>query len=455
MAYYSSIKRILGRRLGGVLAAGVVVLAACGGGPAAVSPNEIPELEARLADNPEDGDVLLRYAAALFSASRCDTASVVAARGAQAKPRSALAPLVLGQCFEQANDFDQAVGVYAAFLKTFPEERGADAVRARQMLALRARATLRAQNALAQEAQLGTEGGDPRTLAVLPIDIAGDSIYQPLGRGLAQIFTADLALLQQFTLVERIQVQALIDEIRLAEAGRVDQATAARMGRMLQAGRMVQGAAAIPNEDDVQLSMAVIDNQGQVASPSARQGRLRDLMRMEKEIVIELSAQLGYQLSEAERRAILENGTQNLVAFLAYSNGLAAEDIGDFSAAAAYFQQAVQSDPGFQQAREQFRASAAAPAVENATPGQITTVSAETVQAPDVFGEPVADAVSTSVADVAATTSEAISATSTGSTSTTTQQATKTTTSTPNPTTVIKGVPPTITGVVRVIFRLP
>ena len=163
MAYHRSIKRILSGRRVGVLAAVVVVLTACGGRPAEVSPNEIPELEAQLTDNPEDGDVLLRYAAALFSAGRCDTASVVAARGAQAKPRSALGPLVLGQCLEQANDFDQAVGVYGAFLTTFPEERGADAVRARQMLALRARATLRAQTALAQEAQLGTQGGDPRT----------------------------------------------------------------------------------------------------------------------------------------------------------------------------------------------------------------------------------------------------------------------------------------------------
>ncbi len=455
MAYLRSLTRILNGRRVGALAACVVVVASCGGRPAAVSPNEIPELELRLAANSEDGDVLLRYAAALFSAGRCDTASVVAARGARAKPRSALAPLVLGQCFEQANDFDQAVGVYARFLTTFPEVRGADAVRARQMLALRARATIRAQNALAQETQLGAQGGDPRTLAVLPIDIAGDSIYQPLSRGLAQIFTADLAMLEQFTLVERIQVQALIDEIRLAETGRVDQSTAARIGRMLQAGRMVQGAAAIPDEDDVQLNMAVVDSRGEVASPSARRGRLRDLLRMEKEIVIELAAQLGYQLSEAEQRAILENGTQNLAAFLAYSNGLGAEDIGDFSAAAAYFQQAVQSDPGFQQAREQFRANAAAPAVENATAAQVTTVSVETVQAPDIFGEPVADAISTSVADVAATTSEATSGTSTGSTSTTTQQATKTPTSTPNPTTVNKGVPTTITGVVRIIFRLP
>jgi tetratricopeptide (TPR) repeat protein len=434
------------------------LFAACGGRPAEVSPNEIPVLEAQLAEDPDNGDVLLRYSAALFSAGRCDTASVVAARGAEIKPRNAIAPLVVGQCFEQANDFDQAIGVYQAFVQSFPNERGSDAVRAREMLALRSRATLRAQQALAGEAQLGAQAGDPRTLAVLPIEIAGDSIYQPLGRGLAQIFTADLALLQQFRLVERMQVQALFDEMDLSETARIDEATAVRMGRLLAAGRMVQGLAQIPDENDVQLNMAVVDNQGVIANPSTRSGRLRDVLRMEKEIVVELAAQLGYQLSEAERRAILENGTENLAAFLAYSNGLVAEDLGDFSAAAMYYQQAVQSDPGFQQAREQYRANTAAPAVQEATAGQVTTVSTETVQQPDLFGQPVADAVSTSVADVAATTSESTAGASTGTatgTTQTTQQATNTPVSNPDPIVVVTGVPSTLTGVVRVIFRLP
>ena len=54
---------------------------------------------------------------------------------------------------------------------------------------------------------------------------------------------------------------------------------------------------------------------------------------------------LGYQLSEAERRSILANGTQNLAAFMAFSQGLVAEDAGDYSRAAAYYGQAVRSDP--------------------------------------------------------------------------------------------------------------
>ncbi len=444
------------------LRAGLIVLvgfalAACAGRPAEVSPNEIPTLEAQLSQDPDNADVLLRYSAALFSAGRCDTASVVAASGAQRNASSAIAPLVIGQCLEQSSSFDDAVGVYQAFVDAFPDAPGADAVRARQLLALQSRAIARARNALAQEDQLGAQGGDPRTIAVLPIDVAGDSTYQPLGRGLAQIFIADLSLLQQFTLVERIQVQALVDEMRLAETGAVDPATAARMGRMLRAGRMVQGLANIPDEDDIRLDVSVVDDQGQIASPAARTGRLRQILRMEKEIVIEIAAQLGYQLSQAERQAIFDNGTRDLTAFLAYSRGLAAEDIGDYSAAATFYQQAVQADPNFQQARSQFRANAAAPSVQNATVGQVTTVSVATAPEPDFVDQTVGDAVTSSVADVAATTSEATAGASTTDTHTqTTQQATTVTTSQPNPTTVPIGITPTtIIGVIRIVFRLP
>ncbi len=69
------------RRRAALLAAmGLLLIAAgCfGRRPAEVSPAEIPALEERLAENPDNADAVLRYAAALFAAERCDTARVVA-----------------------------------------------------------------------------------------------------------------------------------------------------------------------------------------------------------------------------------------------------------------------------------------------------------------------------------------------------------------------------------------
>ena len=81
----------------------ISLVSACSlGHPAQVSPSDIPDLEARLMSEPRNGELMLRYAAALFSAEQCDSAVVVAERGRELKLASIVGPLVIGQCLEQA-----------------------------------------------------------------------------------------------------------------------------------------------------------------------------------------------------------------------------------------------------------------------------------------------------------------------------------------------------------------
>ena len=434
-----------------IVAGFALVTAGCGGGQyAEVSPEEIPQLEERLAQDPDNGDLILRYAAALFAAQQCDTARTAAVAGMRLQPRNAVGPLVTGQCLELDGEYDQAIAVYREYLDRFPDHAGAPAVRARETFAVRTRATERARSALQQETVLAQQPADPQTLAVLPIEIAGDSSYQPLSRGLAEMMTADLALLQRFRMVERLQVNALLGEMELAEAGQVDQATAARVGHLLQAGQMVQGLAAIPPDGEVRLEATVVRLDGQVTSPQVATGSFRRLLDMEKEIVIGIADELGYSLSEAERRAILENGTQNLAAFLAYSQGLAAEDLGDYSGAAAYYAAAVRSDPSFNSARNRHQASAAAPTVQQASPGQVTQVATTTVTAPELVPAAMGDVMISTVWDIAATQAEQNMAGT--NTQQTVGQSTNTTNAQPPPTVTQVG---SSIGTIRIIIPIP
>jgi tetratricopeptide (TPR) repeat protein len=366
------------------------------------------------------------------------------------RPEDALGPLVLGQTLERQGNYDQAIAVYADYLAAFPEHDGAPAVRARDLFARRARANEQARVALAQEAELSQRPADPQTIAVLPLAVAGDSSYQPLSRGLAEMFTSDLALLQRFRMVERLEVGALLDEMQLAEAGRVEAATAARMGHLLRAGRMVQGLAAIPPDADVRLEASVVRPDGQVTSPQAATGRLRDLMQMEKQVVIGIAGQLGYVLSVAERQMILESGTQSLVAFLAYSRGLVAEDLGDFPTAALHFADAVRADPDFTAARNNYQRSVAAEEVSGAPDEQVAVLSGTSVVDPMLLPAPVADVMASTLGDIASTQAERNQA---AARQQTTQQATTTSNASPPPTLVKEA--PGARGTVRVIFRLP
>jgi len=281
--------------------------------------------------------------------------------------------MVVGGCQEKDGRYDLAFATYSDFTNRYPEARGIAAVRALAQLALRTQAAQTAKLALARESTLTTLAPEPSTIAVLPMTIAGDSSFQPLSRGLAELVMSDLAMVRSLRLLERVQIGVLLDELKLGQSARADPGTAARVGRLLRAERMVQGVASITQNGPVRMSATVVRGDGNVRSGAQVNGNFKQLLDLEKQLVFGLATELGIQLTDAERQRILRQGPKNLAAFLAYSQGLDALDRGDYRAAAAAFSAAVRADPSFQQARQQQQAAEAAPVVQ-ASPGDLVTV---------------------------------------------------------------------------------
>src|SRR5206468_12544061 len=105
----------------------------------------------------------------------------------------------------------------------------------------------------------------------------------------------------------------------------------------------------IPPRGPVQLSATVVTGTGVVRPVGQVTGPFPKLLDLEKQVVFDLAAQLGVELTQAEREQILRQGPKSLAAFLAYSRGLEAMDRGDYGAAARHFRSAAQADPGFQE----------------------------------------------------------------------------------------------------------
>jgi tetratricopeptide (TPR) repeat protein len=431
--------------------ASVIVLSLLAGclshGPQPVAPADIPQLEARLRQQPENAQLRLQYAAALFAAKRCDQAVTEARRAQQVRPADAGATLIVGECAEQAGRYEDALGTYRAYITAHSTSGGVAAVRAREQIALRAYANQQARAALANEQQLAQQPGDPNTVAVLPVTISSpDSSYRPLARGLAELLISDLGVIQRFRLVERLRLTALLDELKLGQTARVDPQTAARVGHLVRAGRMVDGLANIPAQGDVRLEASVVQPSGEVTAPQAATGPLKDLLKLEKQVVVGLSGALGYQLSEAERRRILENGTQNLAAFLAYSRGLEAADAGDYSRAAAYFGAAVRADPGFSAAQQQYQSTSVSNDVQSAPPTQAAATSPPP--------EPVSNAMDNQLLGGGAELSPTVAENNQPS-EPPTQSSVSSPASAPSATVTTLGTPATSTGTIHIFFRLP
>ena len=378
-----------------------------------------------------------------MAAGRCDSAVVVATAGEMLAPGEALGAMVVGGCQEKDGRYDLAYATYADFASRYPQARGIGAVRALGQLSLRTQAAQTAKLALARESTLTAQPPEPATLAILPVTIAGDSSFQPLSRGLAEMMTSDLAMVRSLRLLERMQIGTLLDELKLAQSARADPATAARVGRLLRAERMVQGVAAITQNGPVRMSAAVVRGDGTVRSGAQVNGTFKQLLDLEKQLVFGLATQLGIQLTDAERQRILRQGPKNLAAFLAYSQGLEALDRGDYRGAAAAFGAAARADPSFQAAHEQQQAAAAAPAVQ-ASPGDVVTV-VEAVAQLATPAEPAAlGALQQATAELTPTVSDAVTQTGTAAIQN-------------HPTPESQGINSVVqaSGVLRIIIHLP
>src|SRR3989454_349291 len=244
--------------------------------PAAVAPPEIPALIAQAQREPRNAALRFRLAAALAAARRCDTAVAVARTAQLLEPDNVRGPLVVGSCQEQGGRYDAAIATYSDFAAQHATARGVAALRAKAQLALRASAEQTARQALAREAELAQQPPQSATVAVLPVLVSGDSTYQPLSRGLAELITTDLAYIRTLRLLERLQIGVLLDELKLGASDRADPATAARVGKLLRAERMVQGVATIPpggaGAGSVQLTASVVTGSGVVRSVAPATG---------------------------------------------------------------------------------------------------------------------------------------------------------------------------------------
>jgi tetratricopeptide (TPR) repeat protein len=318
-----------------------------------VPPSELARLEAERAARPDDPAAMLRLGAGLHSAGR-HAEAVDVLRSALAVAPSFAASVWLGLAFEAQGSIDSAL---AAYRRAVPLARtGAERSELERRLAIvtRARLALAARDAVARESALTRSPPVPNAIAVLPWTYLGtDEALRPLERGLAHLLVTDLGRVSTLVLLEREQVQLLVDELDLAASSFVEPRTAARPGRLLRAGRVVHGTLREAAGTGLRLdASAVATTTGRVAATSSATDALAALFDMEKRLVFGLLEGLRITLSPAERRAIAERPTADLQAFLAFSRGLAAQDRGDFAAARAHFDAALARDATFRAARE-------------------------------------------------------------------------------------------------------
>ena len=330
-----------------------LTLAGCSlGGSFVPSPEQVPQLEARVASRPGDTEAAVRLGAAYQAAGRLDDAAPLLERARAADPDDANAAFFLGVVYEGQNRPGEAIEAYVAFRSLAPGTRAAQRVDGRIRLLRRQQLRASIREAVAMEQSLA-QTPSPATVAVFPFRFDGtDERLQPLGRALAEMLSTDLAQTDRLTVLERVRIQALLDEVALGQSGAVDEGSAVRGGRLLGAGRVVQGQVS-GNEARLRLEAAVVEvGRGTEPGTVAQEDAGANLFAMEKALAFQIYEEMGISLTPAEREAVNRRFTENLQALLAFGRGLQAADQGNYQQARQFFSEAASLDPGFDAASE-------------------------------------------------------------------------------------------------------
>ena len=195
-------------------------------------------------------------------------------------------------------------------------------------------ADARVTDDLARERSLASVSAG--ALGVPPFAWSGsDPRLTALGYAIADLLITDLSRSRQLQLVERARLGDILQELDLAGAGRVDSISAPRVGRLIQANRLILGSVDTLPSGEFRLSVRIANVEtGVLEQALDARSSAAELLAAEKVIAFRLFDALGVTLSPAERAAIeAQRPAASLAALVAYGEGVQAELTGDRSRA--------------------------------------------------------------------------------------------------------------------------
>ena len=200
-------------------------------------------------------------------------------------------------------------------------------------------------------------------IAVLPFENGGSygkdrEDFDALRKGIAGMLLSELSQNPAARLVEREQIQKLLDEQGLAAAERVDAATAAKIGKLVGARYMIAGTF-IDLYGDFRVDARIIDVEtSEILKVVRSDPKLSDRKQMFR-IIQSVSDRImeGVKLPplpQAKAQAVkARNVPTEALAY--YSRALLYQDRGDAQRAIEYYNKAISAFPEYSEAQEGLR----------------------------------------------------------------------------------------------------
>ena len=261
----------------------------------------------------------------------------------------------IGMAYLSKGDRDAAIQQWEQYLALAPDNSKSVSVRERLTVL-----KIRQATDFAKEAVKRGPGEDlenrikANTVAVLNFKNVATPDLIPFIKGLTAMVITDLAKVPELRVVERVKMQALMDEMRIGATGLIDPATASKAGQLLLARNIAWGEMGVSQKDDLQIVSIVTETLNHQELGKTTIGRPRqEFFKLEKEIVFKILDMLGLKkedLDPSVLKSLQRIHTTNMRAFMSFGRGLHLLDQMQFAQASQAFNNAVKLDPQFNSA---------------------------------------------------------------------------------------------------------
>ncbi len=313
----------------------------------------------RVKQNPDDFDALKNLSVYYVQTNKNAEGDKYIAEALKIKPDDPELLFYKGVNLEFFNKKKEALDYYKKYTGILNDSQYKDMMEGRYLWLKRQQAYSDVDSLIKREKEQSAGISSDSTIAVFPLIYRGiNKDYFPLSRGFSEMISIDLAKVKELTILERIRIQAVLDELKFGQSAAVDKSTAPRVGKLLGAGTIVSGNYDVTNSKEFKIDLGSWEvRTSKVKSWVNISGNLDDFFTLQKEVVFDFLKKNNIELTHEEQEAIAYIPTQNLQAFLAFSKGLMLEDSGDFEGAALLFKKAVDIDPNFKAAKEKMKSS--------------------------------------------------------------------------------------------------
>ena len=175
----------------------------------------------------------------------------------------------------------------------------------------------------------------------------------PLSKGLADMFITEFSKLNNLKVVERAQLEQLLQEMAMGQSGLLEESSAHQVGKMLGAQYLVFGSFMNLYKDQLRIDVRIVNVEtGLTIRAEEETGNTKELFKLVTRLAAKIIKNLHIRISKSEAAKLIQIENKSFDATLLYSKGLEYEDNKDYSNAKKMYQKALKASPNFESAKK-------------------------------------------------------------------------------------------------------